>query len=105
MERGVKPILGANYLKRAVQVTDVKEEIKNPPYYGNKIGKAFSAHLIKCLQPYRDILARYMGYSDEELDGVIEIIKKEMVEYKTEGIMKRVYGKKVIPLQGPNAAA
>src|ERR1044072_5554347 len=105
MERGVKPILGANYFKHAGQITDVKEEIKNPPCYGNKIGKGFSEHIIKSLQTYKDVLASYMGYSCEEWDEVIEIVRKEIIEYKTEGIMKRIYGKKIIPIQGSSVAA
>ena len=104
-DHDLKPISGENlayYLKQSGQVTEINEEIKTTPFYGSKLGKAFNDHLIKFIQAFKDVFTGYMGYSYEEWDETLKIIKKELVEYKTEGIMRRVYCKKIVSKQESN---
>ncbi|SRR6266542_1286907 len=101
----MKPILGDDlvvYLKQTEQITDIVQEIKYLPYYGCKFGKALGELLIKNLQEFKTILTGYMGYNNEEWDEAVKTIKKEIIKYKTKGIMRRVYGKKNVLIKESN---
>ncbi|RIA96664.1 hypothetical protein C1645_815083 [Glomus cerebriforme] len=98
----MQPIIGENlsrYLTQTGQVIDIKEEIKIMPYHGNKLSKSCREQLIDNIQTYKGIFTTYMGYSYEEWDETLKILKKEVNDYKTEGIMRRIYCKKIIPIQ------
>jgi len=101
----MKPVLGDDlvvYLKQTEQITDIVQEIKYLPYYGYKFGKALGELLIKNLQEFETILTSCMGCNNEEWDEAVKTIKKEIIKYKTKGIMRRVYGKKKCSYKEPN---
>ncbi|GBB93088.1 hypothetical protein RclHR1_21020002 [Rhizophagus clarus] len=89
----------AYYLKKEGQVTEINEEIRIVPYYGSRLGRAFADHLIKFIHAYKDLLATYMGFDDQGWEDNVKLIKRELSEYRTESIMRRVYCKKIDPEQ------